>query len=545
MTRNIEHRKREAETLGARNEGETPSKVVRPSASRRQQIAQALDEAPARAAAPSPSPASASAPVTTTNTTAPTSAAGAEAGAPDKAQQAAPTSFFTKNKNGESVEIDRLPLEPGAKPPVGKTTAEERNQLTKATIAVAARYNVKGEEQLLEWLSQNMAEGGLTTNAIFEIVSEAKSKRKIQFVRKLLRKWSTSPAIWRKVLIGSRHHKRDFLEPSHEAINEVVLNRKHQTPTLALTTSPTLNRHVRDKESQDGEKTAIRKGVYTFEEREILMTAIKQYCTSQGLEDTAMLLPSRSGPKRPEVAAKTKNAWVEIAKALPNRSLKSIYAFGTRILDEGNRKGAWTEAEDAILMRLVEEKGRKWADISHYFGRSPEAVHLHFRTISKGAAQRKGQWTEAELELLMDSINNEIESAGLNPEDWNPALKLLDTELKHRCCLPWTKISNHVGSRTAQQCKDKYYQNMVSVTKSGKWAGKDDATLIMKLNKVGATSAQEVPWDKLWNKYSPSLLQARWDEMSKAAVVPKGILNGFENQVKYLMKNYLPELMDN
>ena len=64
-----------------------------------------------------------------------------------------------------------------------------------------------------------------------------------------------------------------------------------------------------------------------------------------------------------EDADAKKGCWSEIAKCLEGRTLKSIYAFGTRIIDPGNQMGAWTQDETAKLVASD-------AATDNWFGRS-------------------------------------------------------------------------------------------------------------------------------------------------------------------------------
>ena len=52
-------------------------------------------------------------------------------------------------------------------------------------------------------------------------------------------------------------------------------------------------------------------------------------------------------------APEMRGAWLAIAGAFRDRTVRSVYNRGVRLLHTGNYKGSWTADEEASLMKLV------------------------------------------------------------------------------------------------------------------------------------------------------------------------------------------------
>lgn len=77
-------------------------------------------------------------------------------------------------------------------------------------------------------------------------------------------------------------------------------------------------------------------------------------------------------------------AWKELAKALPQRNPKQVFAFGYRRWHPENHKGPWTATEEEILRNHVAQRGRKWAEAGKKIGRLPESCRDKWRSVSTG-----------------------------------------------------------------------------------------------------------------------------------------------------------------
>lgn len=123
----------------------------------------------------------------------------------------------------------------------------------------------------------------------------------------------------------------------------------------------------------------VKKGRLSSAEKEALVAAAKGFARSKGLsiEDLSWLFETRTGASR----GLSRGAWNAIAAALPQRTAKSVYAAGTRLLHPGNYKGAWTSEEISRLRELVSQRGNRWAEIGGALGRLPEACRDRWKEL--------------------------------------------------------------------------------------------------------------------------------------------------------------------
>lgn len=120
-------------------------------------------------------------------------------------------------------------------------------------------------------------------------------------------------------------------------------------------------------------------GRLSSSEREALVAAAKGFARAKGLsmEDLSWLFETRTGASK----ALSRGAWNAIAAALPERTAKSVYAAGTRLLHPGNYKGVWTPDEVSRMRELVAEKGNRWVEIGGALGRLPEACRDKWKEL--------------------------------------------------------------------------------------------------------------------------------------------------------------------
>ena len=106
-------------------------------------------------------------------------------------------------------------------------------------------------------------------------------------------------------------------------------------------------------------------GKFTKEESELVRQSVEQFCAAKNI--SVARLCSECDHK-----AELKGAWMEIAKCLPHRSVQSVYRHGIRRCHPFKR-GAWTEAEAAMLADLVQRMGKKWSAIQNKLNRSADS----------------------------------------------------------------------------------------------------------------------------------------------------------------------------
>ena len=126
-----------------------------------------------------------------------------------------------------------------------------------------------------------------------------------------------------------------------------------------------------------------KKGRLSSAEKEALVAAAKGFARSKGLstEDMSWLFETRTGASK----NLSRGAWNAVAAALPERTAKSVYAAGTRLLHPGNYRGAWTGAEVSRLRELVAARGNRWVEIGGALGRLPEACRDKWKELGSGS----------------------------------------------------------------------------------------------------------------------------------------------------------------
>jgi hypothetical protein len=182
-------------------------------------------------------------------------------------------------------------------------------------------------------------------------------------------------------------------------------------------------------------------GKFSKQESETVRAAIEEYCEAKGI--TPARLCSECDHK-----AELKGAWMEIARALPHRTVQSVYRHGLRQLHPFKR-GAWTEDEVGMLIGSVERYGKKWAAIQQKLNRSADSCRDKYREIS--VEYTKGRWKDEEAETLKALIREHLRA---DPNaDMVDLAKHCETE---QLTLPWSTISKKMGKRSRLSCFKKW-----------------------------------------------------------------------------------------
>jgi len=199
-------------------------------------------------------------------------------------------------------------------------------------------------------------------------------------------------------------------------------------------------------------------GKFTKDESDIVRKAIEEFCVSKQI--TVERLCSECDHK-----AELKGAWMEIAKCLPHRSVQSVYRHGIRQCHPFKR-GAWSEAEAATLVDLVQRMGKKWSAIQAKLNRSADSCRDKYREMSDDFV--KGRWREQETELLKRYIREQL---NVDPSaDMKELGKMVEEQ---GIQIPWSTISKRMGKRSRLSCFKKW-QKMTGITSDGFIDKKDD-----------------------------------------------------------------------
>jgi len=139
-------------------------------------------------------------------------------------------------------------------------------------------------------------------------------------------------------------------------------------------------------------------GKWTEEECSLLEQSVEQYCSIRGI--AASCLCSSDSKTSDEDYSRRRGAWVEISKALPHRSVQSIYRKAMRHLGP-HRRGEWSKDEITLLQNLVQHHGKKWATIASVLKRSSESCRDKYREFPPRSCYIKGWWLPEDVERLL------------------------------------------------------------------------------------------------------------------------------------------------
>jgi len=89
-------------------------------------------------------------------------------------------------------------------------------------------------------------------------------------------------------------------------------------------------------------------------------------------------------------------SWSALANSMGSRSSKQCRERWVHHLDPGVRKNQFSQEEDAVILRVQEELGNKWAHIARLLpGRTEDSVKIRFKTLQRNAERKSGVVLEA------------------------------------------------------------------------------------------------------------------------------------------------------
>ena len=128
--------------------------------------------------------------------------------------------------------------------------------------------------------------------------------------------------------------------------------------------------------------------------------------------------------------------WKEIAKMIPNKSVRQCRERYKTYLKPGINHNDWTKEEDAKLERLVAEMGPKWAVLTNFFpGRTDNALknryNVHLNKTDKNSTSQSTEASEYEkvtfdtfpeaTSIAVDEFNTDLIEVKfpIEAETWN------------------------------------------------------------------------------------------------------------------------------
>ena len=182
-------------------------------------------------------------------------------------------------------------------------------------------------------------------------------------------------------------------------------------------------------------------GKFTKEESELVRQAVLEFCAAKQISVDRLCSEC-------EHKAELKGSWNEISRALPHRSVQSVYRHGLRLLHPFKR-GAWTEEEIHKLIELVTRLGKKWVACQKALNRSADSCRDKYREMSD--LYVKGRWKEHETIQLIKLVKQHLRV--------DPSMHIVEVGKMveaENIVIPWSTISTKMGNRSRLSCFKKF-----------------------------------------------------------------------------------------
>ncbi|XP_025107813.1 cyclin-D-binding Myb-like transcription factor 1 isoform X2 [Pomacea canaliculata] len=233
-----------------------------------------------------------------------------------------------------------------------------------------------------------------------------------------------------------------------------------------------------------------KQGQWTQEEIDLLQNNITQYCKDENISDPREIIFEMTKDER-------KDFYRTIARGL-QRPLFSVYRRVTRMYDQKNHMGKYTQDEIKKLRELRAKHGNDWAAIGLALGRSASSVKDKCRLMKDNC--NSGKWYPEEERRLAQAIYN---LTGIKPSE------------SITQGLSWAAVADQVGTRSEKQCRTKWLNYLNWKQQGGAdWTRQDDLTLIQKISKLNVSNDTEIDWNELaknWTSVrSPQWLRGKW-----------------------------------
>ena len=156
-------------------------------------------------------------------------------------------------------------------------------------------------------------------------------------------------------------------------------------------------------------------------------------------------------------------SWAFVTKAaflkdyisvLPNRNKRSMLRYRERNFQNLEGMKNWTTEDDLELIRLQKELGSKYTEIARRLGRTADAVSQRWRHKLQYGEVETGEWSKAECAKFGKVLSKiRAREDGDDIQDQS---------------IPWNKVSEMMGTRSAQQCSN-HYRAMHFKKDRGQW----------------------------------------------------------------------------
>ncbi|EXJ60061.1 hypothetical protein A1O7_04210 [Cladophialophora yegresii CBS 114405] len=173
----------------------------------------------------------------------------------------------------------------------------------------------------------------------------------------------------------------------------------------------------------------------------------------------------------------------EYLDVLPDRNKRSMLRYRERNFQNVEGMKNWSAEDDKELIRLQKELGTKWVEIARRLGRNADAVSQRWRHKLQYGEVETGEWSKAERDKFAEILGEFVTDADGN--------ELEQTQI------PWNKVSEKMGSRSAQQCSN-HYRALHAKKEHGRWVRVDalektpGSSRILKTSKMALRLSGEL-----------------------------------------------------
>ncbi|EXJ73536.1 uncharacterized protein A1O5_03297 [Cladophialophora psammophila CBS 110553] len=167
----------------------------------------------------------------------------------------------------------------------------------------------------------------------------------------------------------------------------------------------------------------------------------------------------------------------EYVDVLPNRNKRSLLRYRERNFQNVEGSKNWTAEDDKELIRLHKELGPKWAEIARRLTRTVDAVSQRWGHKLRYGEVDTGEWSRAEddrFRKILEELQHDSEENKL--QDYR---------------IPWNKVSEKMGTRSAQQCSNHYRARHAKKAR-GTWIKMDNLERTSASSKVLPPSKMEL-----------------------------------------------------
>lgn len=199
--------------------------------------------------------------------------------------------------------------------------------------------------------------------------------------------------------------------------------------------------------------------------------------------------------------------WNSVYSILPYRLNSSIHKHLKRLYNNFDKRGKWTDKEDASLNDLCTAKGLigQWLQIGYILNRMPEDCRDRWRNyVMCQGKQKMNQWSSQEEEKLLVIIfnalkNKAIEITGDKDSKFTKHELLHDEEL-FKLAINWTQVSETMGlTRSRIQCRYKWNKLLkrIMLKRINSDMNNDNIRRILLICEQKWKTVNEIDWEQL------------------------------------------------